>query len=137
MGVGVNTWEFGTLTAGGVTFENQLRAGSAFGFDGTATVLQALPVTTNSQVEVEVKYEITLDSAGIVTPTISARSGIFGLTTMTFPTHTAAGTTTHVVTSNTSSASVFQLANNLSLAFVALVTGSYRIHYIKVTIDHA
>lgn len=137
MAVGVNTWEFGTLTAGGVTFDNQLRAGSAFGFNQTATTLQALPVTTSSQVEVEVKYEITLDSAGIVTPTISARSGIFGLTTMTFPTHTAAGTTTHVVTSNTSSASVFQLANNLQFAFIALVTGSYRIHYIKVTIDHA
>lgn len=137
MGVGVNTWEFGTLNAGGVTYDNELRAGSAFGFDQPGTVLQALPVTTNSQVQVEVKYEITLDSAGFVTPSINVKSGIFNDVTMTFPTHTAAGTSTHVVTSNTSSAAVFQLTNNIGFAFLALVTGSYRIHYIKVTIDHA
>lgn len=137
MAVGVNVWQFGTLNAGGVTYDNELRAGSAFGFDQPGTVLQALPVTTNSQVQVEVKYEITLDSAGFVTPSINVKSGIFNDVTMTFPTHTAAGTSTHVVTSNTSSAAVFQLTNNIGFAFVALVTGSYRIHYIKVTIDHA
>jgi hypothetical protein len=56
---------------------------------------------------------------------------------MTFPNHTAAGTSTHTITSNTSQASVFQLRTPSLRIYFATVPGSYRIHYIKVTIDHA
>jgi len=137
LSIGVNTWEFGPLLTGGVTFDNAIRAGSAFGFNTAANTLQASPITTNSDVQVEVKYEITLDTTGICVPSAVTLAGFFGLVSMTFPTHTASGTSTHTVTSNTSQALFYQLSNTIGFQFLSTVTGTYRIHYIKVTIDHA
>lgn len=135
---GLNTsWNFGGIVAGGVTFDNQLRAGTAFGFDTTATLFQALPVSTNSTVEVEVKYDLTLDTAGLIVPSLTVRTGFFNTVVMTFPTATAAGTTTETITSNLSTVSAFQASNTLQFNFLSTVTGSYRIHYLKVTINHA
>lgn len=137
LNIGVNPWNFGTLLGGGVTFDNAIRAGAAFGFSQVATTLQASPITVNSDVQVEVKYEITLDTAGLCIPSITTRTGFFGQVAMTFPNHTAAGTSTHTITSNTSQALFYQISNTLAFNFFATVPGSYRIHYIKVTIDHA
>ncbi len=137
LNIGLTTWDFGTLLGGGVTFDNAIRAGSAFGFSQTATTLQASPITANSDVQVEVKYEITLDTAGACAPSLINKTGFFGQVAMTFPTHTAAGTSTHTVTSNTTQALFYQLSNTIGFSFFSSVTGTYRIHYIKVTIDHA
>lgn len=137
LNIGVNAWDFGTLLAGGVTFDNAIRAGAAFGFNQASTLLNASPITANSDLQVEVKYEITLDTAGLCVPSITNKVGFFGQVAMTFPTHTAAGTSTHTVTSNTTEALFYQLSNTIGFQFFSTVTGSYRIHYIKVTIDHA
>ena len=137
LNIGVNSWNFGDLLGGGVTFDNAIRAGAAFGFAQVATTLQASPITVNSDVQVEVKYEITLDTAGLCIPSRTTRTGFFGQVAMTFPIHTAAGTSTHTVTSNTTQSLFYQLSNTLAFQFFSNVTGSYRIHYIKVTIDHA
>ncbi len=137
LSIGLNAWDFGNLLGGGVTFNNAIRAGAAFGFAQVATTLQASPITVNSDIQVEVKYEITLDTAGVCVPSVTTKTGFFGQVAMTFPTHTAAGTTTHTVTSNTSQALFYQISNTLAFQFFSNVTGSYRIHYIKVTIDHA
>ena len=137
LNVGLTIWDFGTLLGGGVTFDNAIRAGSAFGFNSTGVTLQASPITANSDVQVEVKYEITLDTAGACAPSLINRTGFFGQVAMSFPTHTTAGTSTHTVTSNTTQALFYQLSNTIGFQFFSSVTGTYRIHYIKVTIDHA
>lgn len=137
LNLGLNTWNFGYLLGGDVTFDNAIRAGAAFGFNSTGLTLQASPITANSDVQVEVKYEITLDTAGLCVPSIINKTGFFGQVAMTFPTHTAAGTTTHTITSNTTQSLFYQLSNTIGFSFFSSVTGSYRIHYIKVTIDHA
>lgn len=137
LNIGLNAWDFGSLLGGGVTFDNAIRAGAAFGFAQVATTLQASPITVDSDVQVEVKYEITLDTAGLCIPSVTTKTGFFGQVAMTFPNHTAAGTTTHTITSNTSQALFYQISNTLAFQFFSNVTGSYRIHYIKVTIDHA
>ena len=137
LNIGLTTWNFGDLLGGDVTFDNAIRAGSAFGFNSTGVTLQASPITANSDVQVEVKYEITLDTAGACAPSLINKTGFFGQVAMTFPTHTAAGTSTHTVTSNTTQALFYQLSNTIGFQFFSSVTGTYRIHYIKVTIDHA
>ena len=137
LNVGLTTWNFGDLLGGGVTFDNAIRAGAAFGFNSTGLTLQASPITANSDVQVEVKYEITLDTAGACVPSIINKTGFFGQVAMAFPTHTTAGTSTHTVTSNTTQSLFYQLSNTIGFSFFSTTTGTYRIHYIKVTIDHA
>jgi hypothetical protein len=133
----LTTMDFSSILGGGVTFENQIRAGAAFGFNVSSQSLQANPLTANSDVQVELKYEITLDADGIVVPQINAKTGVFGQVAMTFPVYTTAGTYTDTVTSDTSQVLFYQSSNLIQFALQSSVTGTYRIHYIKVTIDHA
>ena len=137
LNIGSAKMDFSTILGGGVTFDNSIRAGAAFGFNSAGTVFAASPVTANSQIVVELKYDVTLDTAGLVSISTSDTAGFFSGLPMTFPVHTAAGTSTHTVTSSSNTALFYQLSNTIAFTILSTVTGSYRVHHIKVTITHA
>lgn len=125
------------FSSGNITYDNALRAGAVFGMDPLGTVLSANPVTIGSTIQVELKFEVTVDTAGPCVFSIQARSGMFDQVVMALPTITTAGTTSHTVTSNLATVATFQISNNIAFQVQSLPTGTYSIDYLKVTINHA
>ena len=128
--------EFGTFLAGGVTYDNQLRAGVAFGFNNNANLMQMLPVSVGSTIQVELEYEITLDSAGLAAIN-STVTGSFSQVGFSFPNETAAGTVSRTITSNTADVVFFSTTNTIKFAVVSTVAGTWNPTSIKIIVNHA
>ena len=128
--------EWGTFLAGGVTYDNQLRAGVAFGFNNNANLMQMLPVSVGSTIQVELEYEMTLDSAGIAAIS-STVTGSFSQVGFSFPNETAAGTVSRTITSNTADVVFFATTNTIKFAVLSSVTGTWNPTSIKIIVNHA
>ncbi len=135
---GITPVSLGTIANGKLTIDSStdLRAGFAIGTNIGGTGLVALPVSSGSQVVVEIKYEITLDTGGVAVLASSSIGGLFPAS-LPFTTYTTAGTHVETVTSTTNNVSVFQTSNTLGFNVTATVSGSVRVYYTKITIIHA
>ena len=129
---------FGTITSGQLSIDSttDIRAGWAIGTNPSGSGLQCLPVSSGSQVSVEVKYEIVMDADGLAVMSATPTGGVFPAT-WNFTTYTTAGTHTETVTSGPIAVAAFQLSNTFRLRVSSTVAGSVRIHHTKITITHA
>lgn len=128
--------EFGTFLAGGVTYDNEIRAGAAFGFNNNANLMQMLPVSVGSTIQVELEYEITLDSAGLAAIS-STVTGAFSQVGFSFPNETAAGTVSRTITSNTADVVFFSTTNTIKFQVLSTVAGTWNPTSIKIIVNHA
>lgn len=135
--VGSKTVEFGDQI--GATYDNAMRAGYAIGLSNTGyTLIRGGMVTEASTVQVEIQYDITLPSASLVALSASTKTGYFNQLSFTFPNHTAAGTSTHTITSTVATVDVIQTSNTLEFSATSFVAGAtVTMKYIKVTVNHA
>lgn len=137
-GPGLTSLNFGTIALGNFSIDSSsdIRAGFAIGTNTTGSGLIALPVSSGSQVVVELKYEITLDSNGVAIVGTSTTGGLFP-SSLPFTTWTTAGTNVETATSSTLNVSAFQTSNTLAFNLTATISGSIRIYHTKITIIHA
>ena len=136
---GTGNINFGSLIQGTLSTTANTQAGFSMGFVSSSNnySFAMLPITTSSTIEVEFKYTITLASNGFVAFTKTG-AGQLGDPTMTFPTHTTIGTSTHTVTSNVSATTQWGLTNTITFGYVAANTNfTVQPHYLKTTVTHA
>ena len=136
-GAGVTPVEFGSFLAGGVTYDNEIRAGAAFGLNTNHNLLQMLPVSVGSTISVEISYDITLDSNGLAAVGTNNATGQLQNGVPNTQTELTAGTVTRTITGTPTSIPFFSTSNTLGFIITSSVTGTFRPHYIKVTITHA
>ena len=136
-GVGLTTVEFGSFLAGGVTYENEIRAGAAFGLNTNHNLLQMLPVSVGSTISVEISYDITLDTSGVASVGTNNATGQLQNGIPAAQNDFSAGTVTRTITGTPTSIPFFSTSNTLGFTITSSVTGTFRPHYIKVTITHA
>jgi hypothetical protein len=132
----VGSLQFGVFNAGGVTFENNIRAGAAFGMNFTGTVLQMLPVSGGSKISLEVKYEVTLSTPGLVSIQVANPTGQFQTGLPIFQLETQVGTFTRTATGPLEDITLFALSNTVSFQVISTATGSITTKHIKVTVQH-
>ena len=135
---GITSLDFGLYSSGQLTNDaiTRIRAGWAIGTNPSGAGLISTPVTGGSAVTMEVKYTITLDSAGAAYLTATSAGGLFP-SSWAFTTYTAAGTYTETVTATVDPVSVFSTSNTFTLKVVSTVPGTARIIHTQITIDHA
>ena len=136
-GAGLNVVEFGNFLAGGVTFDNEIRAGAAFGMNSTANLLQMQGVSAGSTITQEISYTITLDAPGVAQLSATNTNGQLQYGAPATQTETLAGTYTRTITGTPTSIPLFSYSNTIGYSLLATMTGTFRVHYIKVTITHA
>lgn len=136
-GAGLTVVEFGNFLAGGVTFDNEIRAGAAFGMNSTANLLQMQGVSAGSTITQEISYTITLDAPGVAQLSANNTNGQLQYGAPSTQTETAAGTYTRTITGTPESIPLFAYSNTIGYVLLTTMTGTFRVHYIKVTITHA
>lgn len=134
---GATVVEFGNFLAGGVTFDNEIRAGAAFGMNSTGTLLQMQAVSTGSTITQELSYTITLDANGVASLSAANTNGQLQYGAPATQTETVAGTYTRTITGTPTSIALFAYSNTIGYSLISSVSGTFRVHYIKVTITHA
>ena len=129
--------KFGPYLSGGVTYDNQLRAGVSFGMNFTADLLQMTPVSVNSTIAIELQYEVTLDTAGVVVISVVNANGQLQYGHPTFQVETTAGTHLRTATGTAQAIPFFAYSNTIGFTILSSTTGTFRTKHLKVTINHA
>lgn len=129
--------KFSPYLSGGVTYDNQLRAGVSFGMNFSADLLQMTPVSVNSTISIELQYEVTLDTAGVVVISGANVNGQLQYGQPTFQVETSAGTHLRTATGTAASVPFFAYSNTIGFSVLSSTTGTFRTKHLKVTINHA
>lgn len=96
-------------------------------------------VSANSTVQVEVKYNITLNASGsgqVASLAIGVETGIFDTTTPAFTPHFANASDV-IATGPVKDVILFQTSNSINFNIIASVGGTLQVEYWKVTIVHS
>ena len=139
--VGTTRMDMGSILTGVVSLEADINAGWTVGLGSTqySDEIYSAAVSANSTIQVEVKYNITLNASGsgqVASLAVGVQTGIFDTTSPTFTPHFANASNV-IATGPLKDVILFQTSNSINFNIVASVGGTLQVEYWKVTIVHS
>jgi hypothetical protein len=138
-GIFYPTW--GSILAGTLTIDQDLRAGWNMGWNSGATQIIGAPLSLNSTITVNAYLDITAPVGAVGQISIASTVGYYTAPTYTPATIIGDGTTqSYTVTSTAGSVSFWQLANSAQVQLLILANpGTITVEpkFLTVTVNHA